>query len=350
MSGPALTGLRAVSGSLVTIATPDGWTGTLMNSPTTTLNRGTMEARVLLDPAYAADVMKRHAAEVGASDGSATLTVVPQVTLGGAVQGHPFAAASPAGISLSLTPTTLRPSASGTAAFNPSVSTPVKTTVVVPRRFQLLSVSLPLALARILAGVVLALAVVVLAVAGWIGRKRPGNVADDILLRSAARILPVTGFTPGTSVVDVSDAESLRRVAERLDTLVLHLDGEDGHTFAVQDIDTTYRFVLPTSTKPRPPRPPAPVTRPLPRVPATVLSVVRDDPAHAADPHADPDTEADAGTEAPRTILEAGRARPTRAAHPAVPRSLPLTERGRRRRSRRHVRMTAPRPPGGPTP
>jgi hypothetical protein len=137
-----------------------------------------------------------------------------------------------------------------------------------------LSVALPLALARILAGVVLALALVVLAVAAWIGRKRPGNVADDILLRSAARILPVTGFTPGTSVVDVSDAESLHRVAERLDTLVLHLDGEDGHTFAVQDMDTTYRFVLPTSTKPRPPSPPGPVTRPLPRIPAAVLRLV----------------------------------------------------------------------------
>jgi signal peptidase I len=274
VTGPGLTGLRGTLRLVVTIATPDGWTGTLTSGATTALDAGTLESRVLLDPAYAADVANRHAAEVGASGGTATLTVLPQVTLDGAVQGHSFTAVAPAGISFALSANILKPISVQPAAFAPTVSTPVKTTAVVPRRFQLLSVALPLALARILAGVVLALALVVLAVAAWIGRKRPGNVADDILLRSAARILPVTGFTPGTSVVDVSDAESLHRVAERLDTLVLHLDGEDGHTFAVQDMDTTYRFVLPTSTKPRPPSPPGPVTRPLPRIPAAVLRLV----------------------------------------------------------------------------
>jgi hypothetical protein len=278
VTGPALTGLRGTLRLVVTIATPDGWTGTLTSGATTAIDGGALQARVLLDPAYAADIANRHAAEVGASGGTATLTVLPQVTLTGAVQGHSFTAVAPAGISFTLSANILKPISVQPAAFAPTVSTPVKTTAVVPRRIQLLSVSVPIGPVRILDGVVLALALVVLAVAAWIGRKRPGNAADDILLRSAARILPVTGFTPGASVVDVSDAESLRRVAEKLDTLVLHLDGEDGHTFAVQDMDTTYRFVLPTSTKPRPPSPPGPVTRPLPRVPAAILTVVPDDP------------------------------------------------------------------------
>ena len=285
VTGPELTGLRGTLRLVVTIATPDGWTGTLTSGATTSLDRGALDGRVLLDPAYAAEVMNRHDAEVGATSGSATLTVMPKVTLSGAVQGHPFEAASPTSTSFVLRASALLPAATGPAAFAPTVSTPVKTTSSVPRRIQLMSVALPIRLARILDGVVLVLALLVLAVAAWIGRKRRDDVADDILLRSAARILPVTAFTPGTSVVDVSDAESLRRVAERLDTLVLHLDGEDGHTFAVQDMETTYRYVLPTSTKPRPPSPPGPVTRPLPRVPATVLTVVPDDPPtpkHAA--------------------------------------------------------------------
>lgn len=285
LNSAALTGLRGTLRLVVTVATPDGWTGTLTSGATTHLDRGVLEASVLLDPAYAADVVHRHASEVGGSGGSATLTVVPQVTLEGAVQGHSFTAASPVGISFALSPNTLRPASAEPAALAPKVSTPVQATSVVPRHFRLLSVQLPIGLARILAGVVLALSLVVLGGAAWIGRKRRDDVADEILLRSAARILPVTGFTPGASVVDVSDAESLRRVAERLDTVVLHLDGEDGHTFAVQDMETTYRYVLPTSTKQRPPSPPGPVTRPLPRVPATVLSVVPDDapvPRHRA--------------------------------------------------------------------
>jgi hypothetical protein len=218
--------------------------------------------------------MKRHSSEVGAAGGSATLTVTPKITLDGAVQRRPFSASSPAGISFALSATTLRPNTSGTTAFTPKVSTGVETTSLVPRRVEVLSVGVPIGLARILDGVVLALSLVVLAVAAWIGRKRSGDAVDDILLRSAARILPVTQFTPGSSVVDVSDADALRRVAERLDSLVLHQVGADGHTFAVQDVETTYRYVLPNQPKPRPP---APITRPMPRVPSTVLRSVPED-------------------------------------------------------------------------
>ena len=113
------------------------------------------------------------------------------------------------------------------------------------------------------------------AVAGWIGRPRTGDAADEFAVRNAARILPVAGLSPGPNVVDVSDAEALRRVAERFDGLVLHHAGPEGQTFAVQDNETTYRFVFPdtaiTRTPPPPPPPvllslAAPVTSPLPRI------------------------------------------------------------------------------------
>jgi hypothetical protein len=283
VTGPQLTDLRGTLRLVVTIATTDGWTGTLTSGATTALTGTTLAGTVLLDPAYATDVMNRHYAEVRATGTNATLTVTPKITLDGGVQGHRFDADSPAGLSFALAPTTLRPSSTGTTALTPKVATPVATESVGPRTLQLLSIGIPIGLARLLDGIVLALSLVVLAVAAWIGRKRPGDAADDILLRSAARILPVTGFTPGTSVVDVSDAAALRRVAERLDTLVLHLDGEDGHTFAVQDMETTYRYVLPNAvTKPKPP---APITRPLPRVPAASLMLVPEEkpaPKHAA--------------------------------------------------------------------
>jgi hypothetical protein len=89
------------------------------------------------------------------------------------------------------------------------------------------------------------------------------------------RILPVAGLSPGPNVVDVSDADALRRVAERFDGLVLHHAGPDGQTFAVRDAETTYRFVFPDTAITRTPPPPPPpklvslaatVTSPLPRI------------------------------------------------------------------------------------
>jgi hypothetical protein len=135
-------------------------------------------------------------------------------------------------------------------------------------------VSVPIELARIAALGVLAIALVVLAAAAWIGRSSRGDVADQFLIRHADRIVPVASFTPGPTVIDVSDAESLHRVAERFDTLVLHHAGEDEDVFAVRDVDATYRFVVPGSPdrqrgKPPVPAPagvpdPADMTAPLP--------------------------------------------------------------------------------------
>jgi hypothetical protein len=105
-------------------------------------------------------------------------------------------------------------------------------------------------------------------------RARPSSW--QFLVRHADRILPVAAFTPGRTVIDVADAESLRRVAERFDTLVLHHAGPDEDVFAVRDVDATYRFVVPGAPGRRRGMPPVPapvpasapedLTAPLPRV------------------------------------------------------------------------------------
>jgi hypothetical protein len=59
----------------------------------------------------------------------------------------------------------------------------------------------------------------------------------------------------------VSDAESLHRVAERFDTVVLHHAGADEDTFAVRDVDATYRFVVPVGPDGRRGKPPVPAPR-----------------------------------------------------------------------------------------
>jgi hypothetical protein len=129
---------------------------------------------------------------------------------------------------------------------------------VVPRALTVLAVSVPVDTVRSAAGVALLLALVTLGAAARVGRFGRGDVADQFLVRHADRILPVASFSPGPTVIDVSDAESLHRVAERFDTVVLHHAGPDEDVFAVRDLDATYRFVVPGASDRRRSMPPVP--------------------------------------------------------------------------------------------
>jgi hypothetical protein len=222
-----------------------------------------------VDPAAATEFLDQHFTEIGSNSGGATLIVTPTLEVTGTVEGRPFTAGSLPDLTFSMDPTALRLSGDATVILAPTATTPVVVDEIAPRTFTVLSVSVPVDVARLAAGVVLPLALVVLLAGVWIGRPRRGDAADDFLVRHAARIVPVEAFTPGQTVVDVSDAESLRRVAERFDSLVLHHAGPDGQTLAVQDSDTTYRYVFPDgmSQRPVPPvRALSPVTRPMTRI------------------------------------------------------------------------------------
>lgn len=269
-------GLDEVAGTVrldLAVTTADGWSAPVGSSAAVPVQDGTATATADLDPALAAALVGRHNAEIGGSAGSATIVVTPVVDVTGTLRGRPFTADGLEPFTFTMDAVALRPPAAE-AAFAPTTTVPVSVDEVGTRSFTLLGVDLPIDVARVAAVVVLVAAVLVGAVAGGIGRPRQGDAADEFAVRNAARILPVAGLTPGRSVVDVSDAQALRRVAERMDGLLLHHAGPDGHTFAVQDNETTYRFVFPdtavTRTPPPPPPParvsPAPVTAPLPRV------------------------------------------------------------------------------------
>lgn len=269
-------GLDAVDGTVrldLSVATADGWSAPLGSSTAATVQDGVATTSAEIDPTLAASLVGRHNAEIGGSAGSASILVTPVVDVTGSVQGQAFTAAALDPLTFSMDAVSLRPP-STEAAFAPTGAVSVSLDAEVSRTFTVLGVDLPIGAARLIAAVVLVLAVLVTAASGWIGRPRAGNAADEFAVRNAARILPVAGLVPGRSVVDVSDPAALRRVAERVDGLVLHHAGPDGQTFAVQDNETTYRFVFPdtaiTRTPPPPPPPvvrlAAPVTVPLPRI------------------------------------------------------------------------------------
>jgi signal peptidase I len=239
-------GPTSAEGSLrlaVAVEAPDGWSAPLPEGPAVPVADGSATASVVLDPAAALDVLRRHYAEIGAVDGGATLTVTPVLDVTGTVEGRPFTAAELPGLPFTLDSTAMRPAGeSGTLGVTGSSSVGIEETTA--RSFAVSGFTVTLGAARVVAGTVLVLGMVVLTAATWLGRA-PGDPAEEFAVRHAARILRVSAFTAGSTVVDVADAEALHRVAERLDGLVLHLEDAAGSTFVVQDGDTTYRYAVP---------------------------------------------------------------------------------------------------------
>jgi hypothetical protein len=268
-TGPGLSGVTGELRLDVGVAAADGWTAVLDSGPATAFAYGTATAAVRIDPEAAAELVDRHFAEIGVAGQPATLTVTPVAETTGTVDGHTFSASAPEALTFALDDLALTPSGDPATAFAPSTETSVEIDEVVPRRLGVLTVSVPFDVAQRVAGGVLLVGLVTLGIAARIGRSGRGDTADQFIVRHADRILPVEAFTPGPTVVDVSDAESLHRVAERFDTVVLHHAGPDGDTFAVRDLDLTYRFVVPGGPdRPRgkPPVPPrvAPAPAPAP--------------------------------------------------------------------------------------
>jgi hypothetical protein len=268
----------------VAIASADGWSAYLNSSPVVALENGTATAAAPVDVTRASALLSKHYAEIGTSGASAMLTVTPVVATTGTVRGVAFETGSPAPLTFALDAASLRLADGAKAtALTPSTQTPVSVDEIVPRHFTVLSLMIPIGLARTIAAVVLGLSLAVLAGAAWIGRTAPGDVADQFVVKHADRILPVAAFDPGPTVIDVSDAASLHRVAERFDTLVLHHAGEEEDVFAVRDVDATYRFVVPGGREARA-RPPVPIpvrvdepedgTAPLPVVVPSPLTSV----------------------------------------------------------------------------
>ena len=264
VGGPGLADLRGAMRLDVTVAAADGWSAYLGSSPVVSFEKGTATAAVPVDVIRASALLGRHNAEIGATGQRATLTVTPVVATAGTARGAAFRTGSPAPLAFSLDAASLRLADGAKAkSLTPSAITAVTADEIVPRRLSVLSLSIPIGVARALAAVVLALSLAVLAGAAWIARTGRDDVADAFLVKHADRILPVAAFDPGPTVIDVSDAESLHRVAERFDTLVLHHAGQDAVVFAVRDVDATYRFVVPGGREARA-RPPVPASKPAP--------------------------------------------------------------------------------------
>jgi hypothetical protein len=241
-------GLTSAEGTLhleVAVSAPDGWTAPLTRGNPARLRNGSASASVVVSPSDALDLLGRHYAEVGSAAAGATITVTPVADVAGTVGEQAFETGDLPPLSFSLDQTALRPTGDDLAS---AAQTAVSIDDVAPRTLTLAGHTFTLATARVVSGAVLLAGLAAFLVALWFGRPMPAGPTELILARNASRILPVTGFTPGDTIIDLADSQALHRVAERFDSLVLHHSGPGGSTFAVQDGTTTYRYIASDDT------------------------------------------------------------------------------------------------------
>ena len=241
LAAPGLAGTEGTVHLEVAVAAPDGWTALITRGPGAPVSGASTSASVLLDPARALDVLRRHYTEIGAAEGGATLTVTPVTDVTGAVDGRPFTAAALPPLAFTLDATALRPAPDALTA---TAATTVAVEETAPRTFSVSGVLVTLPAARTAAAAVLVVAMLGLVVVTWLGRS---PVADAAAL-FGNRLVRIEAAPEPSTVVDVADAAALHRVALRLDGLVLHVDGPDGAAFLVQDGDSAYRYRVPPTT------------------------------------------------------------------------------------------------------
>ena len=263
ISGPELADLSGAMRLDVSVTAADGWTATFASSDVVAMADQTATATVAVDTQAAQQLLDAHYAEIGTPGGQATLTVTPVAQTLGTVAGAPLHGRIPrppglhpgrhladaAGdLTSDLAPTS---GDSGGVPGGGAAHLPAARSHGAARR------------------------------RAHRGRRRPGPGARRPRRRCVDRPVgpgrcrrpvprqarrpdrPGRRVHAGTAVIDVSDAESLHRVAERFDTVVLHHAGPDEDVFVVRDLDATYRLVVPGIPARQRGKPPVPTRTPV---------------------------------------------------------------------------------------
>jgi hypothetical protein len=248
----SLTGTASL---YATLASTNGWQTTLELAPPTHFRGDRVPVTGKLDLTSLLALL-RHLETTTAVGGSYTLTLLPNVSTTGSLDGLPLHAKFSPRIQFSLNQLEVQPVAStgsSPAAGPSSVSpfTPSAAGSVTGRRYQPLFISLKLArlsiasARRIGLGAIAVLVCALLAIFVLL-RPRRRNESEAILARHGRLIIPVARVwqRPGAAVIDVEDMDALVRIAEHYDRSILHETGDEGEAFWVTDESGQFRYAL----------------------------------------------------------------------------------------------------------
>ena len=181
----------------------------------------------------------------GSAQTAYTIAVTPHVTIAGSVGSEPVRSAYSPPLIFDLDDLRLEPkltSGAGLSPFAPREA--VAGTRLVARSVSLGALGLPVATARPLSLIgLLAAALLGLLTVGPLLRRRRDGERQQIEGRYGRLLLPISARPQEWSrVTDVADIESLVRLAEHYDRMILRLEEAGGESYLVEESGTVYRY------------------------------------------------------------------------------------------------------------
>jgi signal peptidase I len=229
--------------SLARVSTGNGWKRSVVLTPSRGFTGPSAEQSAVLDLRAIRRLLDSAQKAAGTGLGGATVDVVHEVHVQGTVDGRPFDATYRPEVSFTLDAVQALPTAASTPTGR---SDSVRRTdegsmppsAVGAATLKVLRWTLPAAPVRILAVV---LAGAAAALAAEAARRRRRRSAPMPLFANA---VTATGMEDaGRCVVDLEDAESLRRLAGHHDLTVVHLAQAEADIFLAVRDETVYRYV-----------------------------------------------------------------------------------------------------------
>ena len=223
-----------------------GWERTLTLAPGRAFSGSKASLAATLDLREIQETVERMRELTGSAQTVYTVAVLPDVRLSGRAGRDPLDVAFAPALVFELGDLRLQPkldgAGTGLGPFAPRE--PVPGTAVVPGRLEAgaLSVSVQAARRLSLIGLVASLLLGGLALAALLQRHR-GPEDGRIAARHSHLLVPVASPPPSWSTAtDVADFESLVRLAERHDRLILVVEDAGGRGYLVEDGSSAYRY------------------------------------------------------------------------------------------------------------
>lgn len=237
----------------VQLAGPAGWSRSFPISPVRRFTGDHFQAAVTLNLPSILSLLARIQALTGIPVGTASMSVTPEVTVDGRLDGRPIKSAFSHGLNFTLQPQQLQLGAPGSSgSSNPaaalSASQPGSVAVVgvtALNRMGVGSFAVTVGTARWAAVVGLVLALAAIATLFVILQSAPPfQESQRIQSKYGHLIVPIVATAEALSWApyEVPDIKALARLAESGDRLILHHRDEEGDTYLVNDESTVYRY------------------------------------------------------------------------------------------------------------
>ena len=222
-----------------------GWTRVLPLAPTRGFSGTSARASGTIDLRGLERTIEQVRTLTGSAQTAYTLTVAPHVTISGRAGDEPVEATYSPALTFDLGDLRLEPkleSGDGVSPFAPRE--PVVGTRLAANSVALGPLALPVSTARRLSLIgLLAAALLALLTAGPLLRRRHRSEDERIAARFGRLVLPISSRPQEWSrVTDVADVESLARLAEHYDRVVLSLEEAGGTSYLVEESGTVYRY------------------------------------------------------------------------------------------------------------